>query len=115
MAKDRGAAAVERTLRDERERTLHRIAAFEGQFEGFVAYSEGSPPDDEHDPEGATIAFERAQVGALMSQARSHLAEVEAALDRLARGSYGICERCGKPISPERLEIRPHARTCATC
>ena len=87
----------------------------ESEFERFVAYSEGTPPDDEHDPEGSTIAFERAQVEAVAAQARAHLAEIDAALARLRDGSYGVCERCGEEISSVRLEARPHARTCATC
>ena len=68
--------------------------------------------DDEHDPEGATIAFERAQVDALMVQARHRLEEVDAAEDRLDGGSYGRCEACGEAVAPARLEARPTARTC---
>lgn len=107
--------AIGQALREDRERTLARIATFKSQFDGVVAYSEGSPPDDEHDPEGATIAFERAQLSALLDQARTHLAETEAALARLANGTYGTCETCGNPIPAERLTIRPQARTCTTC
>ena len=81
----------------------------------MVAASLGTNADDEHDPEGATIAFERSQVGALITQARDHLAELDAAEARVADGSYGICEGCGRPIAPERLEARPVARTCVTC
>ena len=71
--------------------------------------------DDEHDPEGATIAFERSQVDALARQAREHLREIDAALARLDAGDYGTCERCGRPISAGRLEARPTARTCIDC
>ncbi|WP_306514392.1 TraR/DksA family transcriptional regulator, partial [Janibacter hoylei] len=77
--------------------------------------SEGSNADDEHDPEGATIAFERSQVDALARQAREHLREIDAALARLDAGDYGTCERCGRPISAGRLEARPTARTCIDC
>ena len=60
----------------------------------LVEASEGSNADDEHDPEGATIAFERSQVDALARQAREHLREIDAALARLDAGDYGTCERC---------------------
>ncbi|MHB1491748.1 MAG: TraR/DksA family transcriptional regulator, partial [Cellulomonas sp.] len=70
---------------------------------------------DEHDPEGATIAFERSQLDSLVRQAREHLAEIDAAEDRLAQGRYGLCERCGLPIAVSRLEVRPTARTCIAC
>ncbi len=77
--------------------------------------SRDSNADDEHDAEGATIAFERSQVDALVRQAEAHLEEITAALERVADGSYGICAVCGKPIDPARLDARPVARTCVGC
>jgi DnaK suppressor protein len=109
------AAAVRDALDAERQETLDRITALSRDFTGIVESSAGVATDDEHDPEGATIAFERAQLAALIDQARSHLAELEDALDRLRQGSYGRCERCGQPIAAERLAARPTARTCITC
>jgi DnaK suppressor protein len=96
-------------------RTRERLAELVGDYAGIVEASEGSNADDEHDPEGATIAFERSQVGALVSQAREHLAEVAAARRRLDDGRYGTCEGCGLPIPVARLEARPTARTCVDC
>ncbi len=81
----------------------------------MVAASRDSNADDEHDPEGATIAFERAQLGAILSQSVADLAEHDAALERLAAGGYGRCERCGEPIAPARLDARPTARLCIAC
>ena len=105
-----------RTLLDaERRETLARLATLTGDFDALVEASEGSNADDEHDPEGATIAFERSQVDALARQAREHLREIDAALARLDAGDYGTCERCGRPISAGRLEARPTARTCIDC
>ncbi|MCL3861829.1 TraR/DksA C4-type zinc finger protein [Actinotalea sp. K2] len=91
------------------------MASLVAGFEEIVAASQHSNADDEHDPEGTTIAFERSQSDALVQHARARLDEVAAARARLARGSYGICEVCGRPIDPERLEVRPTARTCLTC
>jgi RNA polymerase-binding transcription factor DksA len=68
--------------------------------------------DDEHDPEGATIAFERSQADALRTAARRRLAEVDAALARVAAGTYGVCAVCGEPIPPGRLAARPFTTTC---
>lgn len=105
-----------RTLLDaERRETLARLATLTGDFDALVEASEGSNAEDEHDPEGATIAFERSQVDALARQAREHLREIDAALARLDAGDYGTCERCGRPISAGRLEARPTARTCIDC
>ena len=81
----------------------------------MVAASLDTNADDEHDPEGHTIAFERSQIGALAQQVRHHLSEIEAAIERLDAGTYGMCERCGQPISKARLEALPAARTCIDC
>jgi RNA polymerase-binding transcription factor len=102
-------------LEAERERTLRRLAGLTGDFDAVVAASRDTNADDEHDPEGATIAFERSQVGALVRQARAQLAEIDAALERWAAGTYGRCEACGQPIAAGRLEARPVARTCIGC
>jgi DnaK suppressor protein len=109
------AAAIRAALDAERLDTLDRVAALSREFDGIVESSAGVATDDEHDPEGATIAFERAQLAALIDQARGHLAELDGALDRLRQGSYGQCERCGQPIAAGRLAARPAARTCITC
>jgi RNA polymerase-binding protein DksA len=102
-------------LDDLERRTTERLAALTGDYAGIVEASRDSNADDEHDPEGSTIAFERSQVGALVDQARTHLAEVDAALARVEDGTYGVCESCGAQIAPERLEARPVARRCITC
>lgn len=102
-------------LEAERQRALRRLGDLTGDFDEVVAASRDSNADDEHDPEGATIAFERSQVAALVMQAQGHLAEVEAAVQRLDAGTYGSCERCGQPIAIARLDARPAARTCIRC
>jgi len=99
----------------ERETTVARLTSLTEDFDAVVAASRDTNADDEHDPEGATIAFERSQVGALARQARAHLAEVDAAMERLDAGTYGTCELCGRPIGQGRLEARPVARTCIEC
>jgi RNA polymerase-binding transcription factor DksA len=106
--------AAER-LEEERRRTTQRWERLRQDHEGFVAASLDSNADDEHDPEGATIAFERSQVETLARRLQQHLAEIEAAQGRLVDGSYGTCERCGAPIPAARLEARPTARTCVGC
>ncbi|HET7356006.1 MAG TPA: TraR/DksA C4-type zinc finger protein [Nocardioidaceae bacterium] len=102
-------------LAEEHRAAKERLAALTREYDGVVAASESSNADDEHDPEGSTIAFERSQLGALIEQARSRVREVEAAQARLADGSYGMCESCGRPIAAGRLEARPTARRCIDC
>jgi DnaK suppressor protein len=102
-------------LAAERAEATAAIAALTRDFGAITGAAEGVATDDEHDPEGATIAFERAQVAALLERARSRLAGVDAALARLADGSYGRCTRCGQPVSAARLAARPAAATCIRC
>jgi RNA polymerase-binding transcription factor DksA len=104
-----------RALDEDEARTRRRLADLTGDYAGMVAASKDSNADDEHDPEGATIAFERSQVGALARSARDHLAQLAAARARLDEGRYGVCEGCGGVIDPDRLEARPVARTCVEC
>jgi DnaK suppressor protein len=102
-------------IAQERERTEVRLARLRTDHAGFVEASLNSNADDEHDPEGATIAFERSQVATLARQLAHQLAELDAAQQRVEDGTYGGCERCGAPIPEGRLEARPAARTCVAC
>ena len=99
-------------LIEERAALAARLERLTEDMSALVAASRDSNADDEHDPEGQTIAYERSQLAALTSQAESHLAEVEAALTRVADGTYGVCEICHEQIAAERLVARPTARTC---
>ena len=102
-------------LDEERQAALALLATLTRDFTGIVDASADSNADDEHDPEGSTIAFERSQVGALIDQAKQRLLEIEAARIRVDEGTYGRCEVCGEPIPDRRLEARPVARTCVGC
>jgi RNA polymerase-binding transcription factor DksA len=92
-----------------------QLAALERSRAQIVAASQESNADDEHDPEGATIAFERQQVVALQAQLTRTREDVVRALALLDDQAYGRCERCGGAIGAERLDARPTARTCITC
>jgi DnaK suppressor protein len=102
-------------LNAEREKTTARIAALTAEWDDIVAATADANVDDEHDPEGSTIAFERARVSTLLSQGRAYLGELELAQRRVEDGTYGVCARCGSAIPPERLQARPVARTCTQC
>src|SRR4051794_9807536 len=98
-----------------RSHTLERLADLTEDYDAVLAASRDTNADDEHDPEGATIAFERSQIGALVRQAQLHLMEIDAAIDRLNAETYGTCERCAGAIGEDRLVARPVARTCIHC
>lgn len=108
------AARWRAALAQERAQALERAAALRRDVERIVESTSLTATDDEHDPEGTT-AFERAQAQALLDATAVALTEIDAALARVEAGTYGVCERCGRPIAPERLEARPVARTCIGC
>jgi len=101
-------------LAAERTATIERIAGLERDLTGIIE-SASAGADDEHDPEGATLAFERQHAAALLTQARQQLGRIDAALDRVAAGTYGYCLTCGDPIAQARLAARPAATTCIRC
>src|ERR1039457_1811835 len=99
-------------LTEERAATLGRVQTLAGSLSDIVSNTDGANSDDEHDPEGSTIAFERAQVSALLASARAYLEALDEALARLSGGTYWVCQRCGDEIAPERLGGGPGGGPC---
>src|ERR687893_314959 len=85
----------EAALQAQRQAARARVESLKRSFNDLVSSSEGSPPDDEHDPEGATIGFERAQVSALLAQAEQAAHDATDALGRIMNGTNGQCLDCG--------------------
>src|SRR5580693_4499724 len=108
-------ATAHEVLLTEQARARQQVAALEREFAGLAEAASSAGTDDEHDPEGATLAFERQHAAALLEAAREQVAAVGAALERLEQGRYGVCEQCGRPIGEDRLAARPAARTCIGC
>jgi DnaK suppressor protein len=106
---------VREVLLAERAGALRRAEALEREFAVLAEAASAGGTDDEHDPEGATLAFERQHTAALLAQAREQVAALDAALARLAAGRYGVCDRCGQPIGAARLAARPAAVLCIGC
>lgn len=96
-------------------RTEEQTASLARQFDDIVAAAEMSNIDDEHDPEGTTIAFERAQVSALHRQAVRDAAALRRTLTDVDDDEFGACEQCGRPIGFERLVALPATRCCVEC
>jgi DnaK suppressor protein len=105
----------ERSLSAQRSALVVQAQQLRADLAGIMAASEGANADDEHDPEGATIAFERAQTAALLTRTEHRIAELDRARERVAAGTYGICVVCGRPVGADRLEARPDATTCIGC
>ena len=102
-------------LREQRDRAAARAESLVRDFEEIVTASADAVRDDEHDPEGATIAFERAQVAALLADATAQLRALEEAEARLDDPARDRCEVCAGPIGFDRLLARPTTTRCVGC
>ncbi|MGB9113310.1 MAG: TraR/DksA C4-type zinc finger protein, partial [Acidimicrobiales bacterium] len=102
----------------ERERATYMEQAKILQAEADLLIAEMEPGDiqfDEESGEGGTVAVDRERDLALSAQALEAAEEIDAALEKIASGKYGICENCGQLIAKARLEALPYARLCIAC
>jgi RNA polymerase-binding transcription factor DksA len=104
-----------RAIEADRAALASQVERLEAVFGGIVESSELVATDDEHDPEGHTIAFERQQVAGLLRAARARLKDLDAALKRVDDGTDGTCATCGGRIADERLEAIPGTAHCIEC
>ena len=104
-----------RDLMDRREKAQQLLAALARDFDEIVDAAQSVSTDDEHDPEGTTIAFERAQVDAMLTRTRRQIDELDQAIARFDDGTYGVCQRCGMTIPADRLHASLAASTCVGC
>jgi len=91
-------------LEDERSRLRAQIATLD-TGEGSLSYDEGFA-------DSGQVAAEVSEAIALHNQLHEQLEEVEHALRKMDEGTYGTCERCGRPIAEARLEAMPATRYC---
>ena len=97
----------------EKERLLQEQAQLKDELKSLRELMQaevGLEPD-----EGDAEIFEREKNAALIAVLESRLQDVQTALRSIEKGNYGICARCGKPIEPGRLEVKPDATLCVKC
>ncbi|MCU1358439.1 MAG: DnaK suppressor protein [Acidimicrobiales bacterium] len=101
----------EAALRHERATYLHQADVLEAEAAALVAdFEPGDVQFDEESGEGDTISMERERDLTLSAQARAAIEEIDHALTKFDKGTYGVCEASGEPIPAERLEAIPWAR-----
>jgi DnaK suppressor protein len=105
----------QQVLSARRAELIRQLADLRAEVAEVIDAARDANLDDEHDPEGSTVAFERAQLARLTDSAAEELTEVEHAMTRLAEARYGRCEQCGQLIGDERLTARPTTRFCIRC
>jgi len=100
-------------LKSEQKRLLGELEQLKANIRPSEVRREGSPFGKRE--EEATESFEFEKRLAVEKQVRDHLAEVEHALDKFKKGTYGLCDSCGQPIATDRLEALPQASLCVNC
>jgi RNA polymerase-binding protein DksA len=108
-------ARFERMLRERREVDATEASTLAASMGDVLSARADAQADDEHDPEGPTLSFEWSRLDAVQREAAADLRAVDAALARIADGTFGVCERCGRPIGIDRLNARPTAELCIDC
>jgi DnaK suppressor protein len=99
------AAGRRAVLTAERERLTSELAAMGIDRATF----------DDGFADSGQVTAERGEVDALVGSLRETLSDIDNALAKIDAGTYGICERCGRPIGEDRLEAMPAARLCIEC
>jgi RNA polymerase-binding protein DksA len=102
-------------LEEEKVRLLHAVGFLERENPGSISEELGELAEggtDNHLGDTATAMYDRELDESLEGGARETLAEIDAALQRIEDGTYGICEVCGKPIGADRLSAIPWTRLC---
>jgi RNA polymerase-binding protein DksA len=102
-------------LQEERRRVQAAIQNLHDENPGSIEDDTDDQPSDNHLAETATVTYDRELDNTLEENSERVLAEIDAALERIEGGTFGTCEKCGKPIGDERLEALPYATQCIDC
>ena len=100
-------------LKKEKTQLMEKLDQLLARGQPPAERREGSPFGKRE--EEADEAMELEKRLALEKRLRSALAEIEHALQKHEAGTYGLCDLCGRPIEPGRLQALPHANLCLSC
>jgi DnaK suppressor protein len=109
-------AAIRAQLERERadlERQMQDVE--EESFQGTQSDLTGEVGIDEDFADAGSATFERERAFSIQNNIRDLIDQINGALARIDEGSYGTCERCGRPIDAARLKALPHASLCMDC
>ena len=104
---------IRKQLKTERQRLTEELENLQANVPSSEERREGSPFGKREEEATETLELEKRL--ALENRTRQELAGIEHALEKFEKGTYGLCDNCGKPIAPERLEALPQASLCVNC
>ncbi|MGI6375621.1 MAG: TraR/DksA C4-type zinc finger protein [Anaerolineae bacterium] len=99
-------------LRNERESAVREIARLEAQLKEEI---EPASATDDDSADAAADIYERGKIISLIDNLENKIHSLDRALEMVADGTYGICEKCGEAIPIERLQIMPETTLCVRC
>jgi DnaK suppressor protein len=100
-------------LESERKRLNEEMSQSQTTASSADERREGSPFGKREEEATETLELEKRLT--MENRIRQELAKVEHALEKIENGTYGLCDNCGKPIPPQRLEALPQASLCMNC
>jgi DnaK suppressor protein len=119
VARNLAKSTVERyrkRLEDERDRLQAMILDYELELEeARLTESSSDRSPDPGNAEAGSMKFEYEKELSIEQNTVDLLGKVERALDNIEKGTYGICESCGKPIPMARLDVLPYVTLCVDC
>src|SRR4030042_767166 len=100
-------------LENEQKRLTEELEQLKTNASSSDERREGSPFGKREEEATETLELEKRLT--MENRIRQELAKVEHALEKIEKGTYGLCDNWGKPIDPERLEALPQANLCLNC
>jgi DnaK suppressor protein len=100
-------------LESEHKRYAEELAKLQTTASTSEERREGSPFGKREEEATETMELEKRLT--LENRIRQEMSDIERALEKFDKGTYGFCENCGQPIDPERLEVLPQAAYCLKC
>jgi len=100
-------------LKSEQQRLAEELEQLRMSASSSDERREGSPFGKREEEAAETLELEKRL--AMENRIRQEMAGIEHALAKFEEGTYGLCDNCGKPIAPERLEALPQASLCVNC
>ena len=109
-------AELRRALVEERERLANAARYLQhkepGSMEDELGEISGGGSGDNHLADMATVTYDRELDQGLEDGVQQAVEQIDAALERMDEGTYGVCEVCGNPIAPARLQAIPWTTRC---
>ena len=113
MAKSASQKDIIKRLQEERERNLAEIERLKMDLQAEI--EPASSTGDDAAADAAADVYERSKLISLIQTRQAKIRSLDGAIEAAEKGSYGICEVCGKRINPNRLAVLPDTTICVSC